>query len=200
MLRFVKNFKTIILTRAKKHNALISNTAITVVLMTGADLMQQNFEKDNLNRPLKATGYDLDRSRNITIIGLLTGPLMHGWYTILDTKYTSKAFNIIFKKVAIDQVFGSPLFLIVYFIGLSLLEGQTIRGSCDECKEKFPFAYLVFYFILNFYFCYLYSKYFRSIAAFGYLHNSLTFTIFRAIYEWFSLIQYFFVIMYFYRI
>jgi hypothetical protein len=144
MLRFAKNLKRIALTRIKKHNALISNTAITVVLMTGADLMQQNFEKDDLNRRLKATDYDLDRSRNITIVGLVTGPLMHGWYSILDTKYSSKAVNIVVKKVAIDQLFGSPLFLFVYFIGLSLLEGQTIRESCNECKEKFPFAYLVF--------------------------------------------------------
>ena len=147
MLRFVKNIKNIVLTRAKKHNALISNTAVTVVLMTGADLLQQKIEHndDDNKKKSKVTEYDLVRSRNITIVGLLTGPLMHGWYTILDTKYASKAINVVTKKVAIDQIFGSPLFLIVYFIGLSLLEGQTIRGSLDECKEKLPFAYLVIY-------------------------------------------------------
>ena len=148
MLRFVKNFKTIIFSKANKHASLINNTVVTVVLMTGADLMQQNIEHST-SKNLNDQTFDHLRSRNLTIVGLATGSLMHGWYTILDRKYHSKALNVVVKKVALDQVIGSPLFLLVYFIGLSLLEGQTFKSSCIELKEKFPLAYLVSFFFFK---------------------------------------------------
>jgi hypothetical protein len=141
MSRFIKSFKTILYANARNH-ALITNTAVTVVLMTGADLLQQCVEHDNFFK-LKTSEYDSTRTKHIAVVGLVTGPLMHGWYELLDGRYPGKAFKVIAKKLTLDQIIGSPLFIIVYFIGISLLEGKNIRESWHEFADKFPFVYLV---------------------------------------------------------
>lgn len=42
---------------------------------------------------------------------------MHNWYSWLDKLYIGKAMNTVGKKVLLDQLLGSPLLGMWYFVG-----------------------------------------------------------------------------------
>lgn len=51
------------------------------------------------------------------LVGCSIGPVMHNWYTWLDKLYIGKAMNTVGKKVLLDQLLGSPLLGMWYFVG-----------------------------------------------------------------------------------
>lgn len=51
------------------------------------------------------------------VVGCSMGPLLHYWYFWLDKLYVGKALNTVGKKVLADQLIGSPIIGMWYFLG-----------------------------------------------------------------------------------
>jgi hypothetical protein len=47
------------------------------------------------------------------------------------------------KKILIDQSLASPYFNFSFFMGSGMLEGNGLKGSWDEFKDKFVMVYKV---------------------------------------------------------
>ncbi|CAF0931180.1 unnamed protein product [Brachionus calyciflorus] len=161
MLNFLK-----ISTKLKKNfkYGVFGNTLIGIFLRGFGDTIQQNIEiKSNQNQGQK---FDLTRTKNISLTGVVIGPLNYYWYKYLDTKYPTKTPRIIIKKILLDQIYGATFFTFLFIVIVCLLDGKTIRESLSEFVEKFPFIYLVDWLLwppsqaLNFY---LVPKEFRVI-------------------------------------
>lgn len=50
-------------------------------------------------------------------VGIALGPCMHYWYQWLDRLYPGRAMKTVTKKVLIDQLIGSPMIWLGFFIG-----------------------------------------------------------------------------------
>ncbi|XP_029003980.3 mpv17-like protein 2 [Betta splendens] len=65
------------------------------------------------------------------------GPLMHYWYLWLDRVCVGKTLSTVGKKIVADQLIGSPLIGVWYFLSMDLMEGQTFAEAWEDFKNKF---------------------------------------------------------------
>jgi len=70
--------------------------------------------------------------------GLIFGPLYHVWYILLDRAIPGRTAVIVLKKVAADQLFMSPLSIVVFYISLGLLEGQKLYEMRHDIRHGGP--------------------------------------------------------------
>ena len=77
------------------------------------------------------------------LVGLSQGPPHHYWYTLLDRWLPRRDLRTVGLKVLADQLFAAPTFAILFFYGMGLLNGDSLRKCWVEFKEKFPYVYLV---------------------------------------------------------
>lgn len=103
------------------------------------DAMQQTIEKSQK----KKRSYDWQRVAHMAAVGLVLGPVVHYWYGSLDRWLPGTQRRTIVKKVLADQLVASPVFLLIFFMGLGTLEGQVAQDSLKEFKTKFPVTWLV---------------------------------------------------------
>ena len=85
---------------------------------------------------------------NISSTGFVIGPLNQVWYWFLDRSFQTKTFKTVCKKIFLDQLVGATFFTFIFIIMTCLLDGYSINQALKEFVEKFPFIYLVSYFIL----------------------------------------------------
>jgi len=119
----------------------ITNTITGGALFVIGDTIEQNIEIFR-GKHIK-NEFDWDRLRRIGTIGILEGPTHHYFYKYLDTLLPGKTPATVAKKIFFDQAIGSPFFAIQFFVGVSLLEGQSLRNSWREFFQKFPYVFLV---------------------------------------------------------
>lgn len=76
---------------------------------------------------------DVARTLRMGTFGLLWhGPSGHYFYGFLDRLLPGTAMKTVFQKVGIDQIAWNPIFGIVFFTSLGLMEGK----STDQIKDK----------------------------------------------------------------
>ena len=77
---------------------------------------------------------------NILLIlqGLLFGPLYHIWYVYLDRALPGRTVRIVLKKLAADQLFMSPLSIVLFFVSLGVLEGQKVHEMQRDIRHRGP--------------------------------------------------------------
>lgn len=96
------------------RHLLLVNTATCTGLYTAGDLIQQNIEGSK--------EIDWGRAMRMAVLGVVMGPLNHGWYKVLDLAVKGAPGRaVVFKKVLADQLVMAPMSICVFYAGESLL-------------------------------------------------------------------------------
>ncbi|XP_077980552.1 mpv17-like protein [Glandiceps talaboti] len=85
---------------------------------------------------------DIGKVRRMAIWGFVfNGPGNYGWYKVLDRIVPGNTVKVALKKVLLEKVSVSPLWVSGFYVVLSLLEGKPDIFS--EAKEKVIPTYLI---------------------------------------------------------
>lgn len=114
-----------------KHS-LVVNTVTSGVLGTVGDIVAQRLEQKS-----EILEWDAKRTRHMTIMNLLLGPVMHYWYRFLDMSYPGHSFKMISRKLCLDML-SSPVWYAWFIGGLSLLQGNNFTQMLEGTREKVP--------------------------------------------------------------
>ena len=129
------------------RNPLVSNAVIYGTLYTLAEVSQQTVQhmvKDTTTSCTLArdttsltSRLDLSSVKRYAIMGTVCiSPMLTKWYSWIDNKFPSKARAVVLKKVILDQFVFTPFVVIVFFVGMSYLEGKKGPKLFDELREK----------------------------------------------------------------
>ena len=84
---------------------------------------------------------DLARTARMATFGLLWhGPSGHYFYGFLDRMLPGTMMKTVWQKVGIDQIAWNPIFGIVFFTSLGLMEGKSTDQITDKIKADLPTA------------------------------------------------------------
>ncbi|XP_048415381.1 mpv17-like protein 2 [Stegostoma tigrinum] len=111
----------------------ITNTVSCGALMAVGDMIQQTREiwrEPDYVREWARTG-------RMFATGCLMGPFGHFWYGALDRRFPGRTKRTVLKKVLLDQIIASPIFGLIYFGGMGMLEGHHPIECLMEFKRKF---------------------------------------------------------------
>jgi len=117
-----------------KGRPLVANCLTYGVLYMGAEFSQQTLVRKVL--PEKKQDYDLELVGRYGVLGSTALPtLLYYWYKFLDSRMIGTSPQMVVGKVLIDQAISSPLILVMFYTGMSAMEGRT--DIFKELKEKF---------------------------------------------------------------
>jgi len=92
------------------------------------------------------TKLDLTSIRNQAIVGLISGALTHYWYLILEDLFNHLQLNqhgkansltTVLGKVFVDQTTFGPLFNLLYFYEIGLLEGRSLSYINEKVGKEY---------------------------------------------------------------
>lgn len=65
------------------------------------------------------------------------GVFCHFWYKLLDSKLPGRSFNLVVKKVLVDQLVASPIVIFLFFATLGVMRRESTAETLEEIKHKF---------------------------------------------------------------
>lgn len=151
MLKSLQRFRQVAWPKAKAivdRNPLLANAVIYGGLYTLAEVsqqtIQQNVVKDTttscaLARDTSSMASRLDMSsvKRYAIMGTVCiSPLLTKWYGWLDGRFPCTSTPVVVKKLFLDQFVFTPFVVVVFYVGMSYLEGKRGPKLFDELKEK----------------------------------------------------------------
>ncbi|XP_041059639.1 mpv17-like protein 2 [Carcharodon carcharias] len=111
----------------------VTNTLSCGALMATGDVIQQTREIWRETDRVR----EWARTGRMFATGCLMGPFGHFWYMALDSRFPGRTTHIVLKKVLLDQLIASPIFGVIYFCGMGMLEGRHPINCLEEFKRKF---------------------------------------------------------------
>lgn len=117
-----------------KTYPLVSNAVVYGSLYVGAEFSQQT-----INNRILAEGepvpYDTGLIGRYAVLGTCVfPPILYSWYKWLDAKFVGTAPKIVLKKLVLDQSVLTPPLLVIFYVGMSLMERKP--DVLEECKKK----------------------------------------------------------------
>jgi protein Mpv17 len=119
-----------------KYNEVLESSPLptkavtSLVGFTIGDLLAQNFLGE------KGAPLDVKRLLRLASFGLAVhGPIGHYFYGALDEKFPKKDAVTVAIKVLIDQVLWAPIFTVIFFAWIELLQGsglQKIKAKINQ--------------------------------------------------------------------
>ncbi|XP_076449466.1 mpv17-like protein 2 [Babylonia areolata] len=134
---------------------LYTNTGITACLSVAGDVMQQWYQAQTRKKLLVL---DQTRTTRMAGTGLLIGPVVHYWYIFLDGWLPGRTFGVLCKKVLMDQLICSPIYLSIFMLSLCYMENKTWTQAKADIVDKGPQLMLAEWFVwppaqfINFFF------------------------------------------------
>jgi len=121
---------------------LITKSVTACCILGAADLTGQAFERRNQNvEDDTSSSIDVTRFIRFAIFGLiLQAPWNHFYYLLLDGALpptVDPLTTTTFVKVVIDQFLQAPIFTILIFYFLGILEGKSLTSIEDQLKSNY---------------------------------------------------------------
>ncbi|XP_046968935.1 mpv17-like protein 2 [Vanessa cardui] len=133
---------------------LYTNVTISVTLSSIGDIMEQTYEIYTKQQDK----YNPKRTMHMAFSGAAVGVLCHHWYKVLDKFIIGKTFDMVAKKLLLDQLIFSPIMIVTFFGSLALFEKDPVGNFKEEVRDKFVTLYHAEWLvwppaqIINFYF------------------------------------------------
>ncbi|KAM3966354.1 mpv17-like protein 2 [Aphomia sociella] len=147
-------FKRILKIAFSDKYLFYTNISISMGLSSVGDLLEQNYEI-YIKEQEKI---DVKRTMHMAFSGAAVGVLCHNWYKILDKFIVGKTFDMVAKKLFLDQIIFSPIMIVTFFGSVALFEANPLENFKDEVRNKFVTLYRAEWMvwppaqIVNFYF------------------------------------------------
>ncbi|XP_017052284.1 mpv17-like protein 2 [Drosophila ficusphila] len=111
---------------------LFTNVGISLTLSCVGDILEQHLEIycNEIER------FEATRTAHMAISGVTVGVICHYWYKMLDKRMPGRSMRVVAKKIVLDQLICSPIYITVFFITLGLLEQKDKHEVWEEIKEK----------------------------------------------------------------
>ncbi|XP_034671988.1 mpv17-like protein 2 isoform X1 [Drosophila subobscura] len=111
---------------------LFTNVGISLTLSCLGDVLEQHLEiySGEIER------FDSQRTSHMAISGVTVGIICHYWYKMLDKRMPGRSMRVVAKKIVLDQLICSPVYISVFFVTLGLLEQKDKHEVWEEIKEK----------------------------------------------------------------
>jgi len=134
--------------RFVERKPLFAKMVTASVLMAVGDVVAQGIEhrqkkkkqeeaKDNAIQRYQFQ-YDYTRTLRMACVGfILTGPLLHQWYKILDKIVVGNTRTAVIKKIAWDQMALTPVALTGFLSILNLLERKSFSDLQKKMQRDF---------------------------------------------------------------
>ncbi|KAH8396415.1 hypothetical protein KR222_009944, partial [Zaprionus bogoriensis] len=111
---------------------LLTNVGISLTLSSVGDMLEQQLELYN-GEIDKFSG---TRTSHMATSGVAVGIICHYWYQLLDKHLPGRSMRVVAKKIVLDQLICSPVYISAFFITLGILEEKQPHEVWDEIKEK----------------------------------------------------------------
>jgi Mpv17-like protein len=85
-----------------------------------------------------STPQDIDKptlARYAVMGTFVYSPILFNWYKWLDRTFPGTTRKIIVRKLLLDQFILTPPLLVIFYVGMSLMEMQ--KNTFEECQKKF---------------------------------------------------------------
>lgn len=111
---------------------LFTNVGISLTLSSVGDILEQQLELYNK----EIEEYSSIRTRHMATSGVAVGIICHYWYQLLDKYLPGRSMRVVAKKIVLDQLICSPLYISAFFVTLGILEKKEAHEVWEEIKEK----------------------------------------------------------------
>lgn len=111
---------------------LFTNVGISLTLSSVGDILEQQLELYNG----EIEEYCSTRTSHMATSGVTVGIICHYWYQLLDKHLPGRSMRVVAKKIVLDQIICSPLYISAFFITLGILEDKDAHEVWEEIKEK----------------------------------------------------------------
>ncbi|XP_030569356.1 mpv17-like protein 2 [Drosophila novamexicana] len=111
---------------------LFTNVGISLTLSSVGDILEQQLELYNN----EIETYSSTRTRHMATSGVAVGIICHYWYQMLDKYLPGRSMRVVAKKIVLDQLICSPLYISAFFVTLGILERKDAHEVWEEIKEK----------------------------------------------------------------
>lgn len=111
---------------------LFTNVGISLTLSCVGDVLEQHLEIycKEIER------FESTRTAHMAISGVTVGIICHFWYKMLDRRMPGRSMRVVAKKIVLDQLICSPIYISAFFVTLGLLERKGKHEVWEEIKEK----------------------------------------------------------------
>jgi len=145
-------------TRALEKRPLVTKMCTASFLMGVGDVCAQNLEhfaaqrkasKEENNTEVEKDekqvaphkvpfNYNYARTARMACVGfILSGPMLHQWYKVLDRMVPGTGKAVVIKKIAADQLIYTPISLVAFLGILNVLEGKSLPDLEAKMKRDF---------------------------------------------------------------
>ena len=138
----------------QRKNLIYTNIVISMGISTTGDLLEQTYEVHKKG----SKKFDFKRTAHMAFSGSTAGFICHHWYILIDRVIVGRTFDMVLKKLTLDQFICSPIVILSFFATVAIFEDDPIANFTDEVRSKFWTLYKAEWVvwppaqIINFYF------------------------------------------------
>ncbi|XP_002734981.1 peroxisomal membrane protein 2-like [Saccoglossus kowalevskii] len=130
--------------RLLQSRPVLTKAVTSAIISALGDIIAQKIVSSRGPSHLPYTGIHWRSVAAISTFGfVVSGPVIHHIYHLLDTLVTKDTSYAGIKRVLIDRLIFAPPYLLLFFYVVSILEGKGHVASVKKIKETFLTALLM---------------------------------------------------------
>lgn len=133
LLKVFSLYKNAITVAFSPKYLFCTNVLISMGISMCGDVLEQTYEIQTKQQPR----WDIERTSQMAFSGSTAGCLCHYWYIFLDKVIIGRTFDMVIKKLILDQCICSPIIILSFFATVAIFEDDPIENLTEEVREKF---------------------------------------------------------------